>query len=149
MDSLFYPLPNLFHLWNYDQRSDKHDFTFDVKRNDIIFDISYSKTNACGTTYGCTYFSNSGGQQRPVRNGAITILIYPNPAQNQLIIDLGPDQTSELFSARLYDSFGLAKSGESTHGKLLIDTSDLPKGIYYLNVFLNGEIISRQIVKDK
>lgn len=46
MDSLFYPLPNLFHLWNYDQRSDKHDFTFDVKRKDIIFDIKFCYPNA-------------------------------------------------------------------------------------------------------
>ena len=132
-----------------------NDFTFDVKRNDIIFDISYSKTNACGTTYGCTYFSNSGGQQRPVRNGASTIMIYPNPVQNQLTIEQSADQISSKagsgnISARLYDSFSrLAKSGESTNGKLLIDTGDLPKGVYYLNVFYNGETIGKQILKDK
>ncbi len=83
-----------------------NDFTFDVKRNDILFQIEYSITNTCGTAYGCTYFSNSGGPEIVTPGDDELLSVYPNPAQNQITIIQKTDQISvtageDSFSAQL------------------------------------------------
>jgi hypothetical protein len=71
--------------------------------------------------------------------------IYPNPVTDMIIIE--SDRNIENIS--LIDCFGrviIEKKG--IEGKRTgISFSDLPRGIYLLNLVCDGEVIARKIVK--
>jgi len=117
----------------------------------------------CGTSSTTTWGSivtpacGGGGTTR------VSISAFPNPATNQLTIastssldsetsDFGsmPDLASVVstsnFSARLINMVGsVVAEGECNNGLLIIDTSHLTKGIYYLRVKTDDTAIERRI----
>lgn len=119
-------------------------------------------TNVCGNIVstanpeGRFKASCSGG-------GGGTLSIYPNPSSSDLTVEFIPedgiipsDSTSSSgsstfeFSAVLFDSYGQKrKSSTSSNSKIAIDIRDVPKGLYFLHVSSNGNIVIRQILVDK
>jgi subtilisin family serine protease len=75
--------------------------------------------------------------------------VYPNPTKNLLFISLGDQAPKELINsyAILYDVLGVDRKHIQIETNMVyIDTSDLAKGIYILNVSLEGEIKTHKIV---
>jgi hypothetical protein len=96
-------------------------------------------------------------------------VIYPNPADEHLVIEqseiltdliqedstasqslelkLNTTQKTESFSARLYDSKQfLVAEGVSQDTKIQLDTSKLPSGTYYLNIYFKEAVLQKQVV---
>jgi hypothetical protein len=79
------------------------------------------------------------------------ISIYPNPFKNEINIKLADNQskpvgysimdvTGRILQEKQFDSYH--KSANIT-----LDLNDLPKGIYYINLNINGTILTKKIVK--
>ncbi|MEX0813681.1 MAG: T9SS type A sorting domain-containing protein [Chitinophagales bacterium] len=62
------------------------------------------------------------------------IAVYPNPTNNMIFVEL--PKTNDIQLLRLYDNLGrvLLQRNDLSEGKTSINTSDLPGGIYYLEV---------------
>jgi hypothetical protein len=130
--------------------------------------VRVSITNNCGTSpfSGVTVFPgySCGGYLT-----AGEFVIYPNPADEHLVIEqseiltdliqedstasqslelkLNTTQKTESFSARLYDSKQfLVAEGVSQDTKIQLDTSKLPSGTYYLNIYFKEAVLQKQVV---
>ena len=67
------------------------------------------------------------------------ILIYPNPANDILNIELGSKTNAES-TINLYNSMGaLVLSTKTTEGKTSLSVAGLPKGIYLINIAGKGQ----------
>lgn len=72
------------------------------------------------------------------------ILLYPNPAENELIISY--DKT--LYDIKIFNSFGVEIDYvRFCNGKTNIDISKYPKGLYIVNIKINNKIYSKSFVK--
>jgi hypothetical protein len=91
--------------------------------------------------------------------GSFTMSAYPNPAQVELIIESSEGSTTQSaktadyrngsfsFSAKLYDLNGqLRKTGNSKDGKIIMKTTGLPNGQYYLHIITDVEAVASQII---
>ena len=126
---------------------------------DDSYTINCSANNACGSGWthslGINIGSGGGGQQQ-------RIAVYPNPAQQDLIIEYVPKQPDlsealpsgsstlqkiqENFFAKLFNGFNQEiKSGTSSNGRLILNTQDLKDGLYYLHVKDMQGLITMQI----
>lgn len=81
-----------------------------------------------------------------VQNSAMEVTIYPNPFQSTLQIEL---ENQEHLLCKLYNSLGVLVSQQSLPGSsATLDGSDLPPGMYYLELAtLNGETSTIKLVK--
>jgi hypothetical protein len=116
------------------------------------YTIYCSANNACGSswTHDLRVNVESGGG-----GGIQRIAVYPNPAKQDLTIEYAQSDTEssaqitqrEEFVIKLYDSNNIeVKSGTSSNGKLILDTSSLKGGIYYLHVKDNKGTETMQIL---
>ena len=72
------------------------------------------------------------------------ILVFPNPANDYLIIKSGITQP---FTYQLYNIQGiLQKEGEVTASQSEINVADLPRGMYILKILTEKQIMTRKIV---
>ena len=92
--------------------------------------------------------------------GSFIMAAYPNPAQDELIIEPSSEgltnQSTEisnysnealLFDAKLYDASGeLQKTGNSKEGKIILKINDLPDGQYFLHITTDLETVASQII---
>jgi hypothetical protein len=71
--------------------------------------------------------------------------IYPNPVIDKLTIESGWN----IDKISLIDCFGqiMIEKNRISGKRIIIAFSDLPQGIYMLNMVCNGEVIARKIVK--
>jgi pimeloyl-ACP methyl ester carboxylesterase len=68
---------------------------------------------------------------------SMNIKIYPNPAADHLTIE---SPSGSVGNARLYNSHGqLVAEQSGTNGPLIVQTGDLPNGIYFVHVQLDGQ----------
>jgi hypothetical protein len=87
---------------------------------------------------------NSEVAKNSLENDTNTIVLYPNPAKEQVTIDF------VLFSQPVVSIFDLTgrllieKQADSNKGSLVIDTTKYPSGIYIVLVKQNDKIISQQ-----
>jgi hypothetical protein len=66
-----------------------------------------------------------------------TIVSYPNPVSDILYVDLG-NKSSASYDIRLYNSLGnMCRQTKITGGTVEFSVSNLPGGIYFLNIY-NG-----------
>lgn len=73
-----------------------------------------------------------------------TINIYPNPARNQIFIDL--PQVSGEVNVRLYDVNGQLVYGVRTlDGSLRIDSSQFSSGLYFVEIIADGKVARKKI----
>jgi hypothetical protein len=93
-------------------------------------------------------------------------IIYPNPADGTLYIDLDvvvqeqifqasttstiqtfQSQTQQIFNIRLYNKQGnIVRQATATGGRIEFDIDNLPEDTYFLHVETNGEIRKEQVV---
>jgi hypothetical protein len=70
------------------------------------------------------------------------LLVYPNPARNNVIIQLNAQAKIEVYN----QTGQLVKTYKTLNNKLNMDISDLDSGIYFIKVSSNDQIITRKLV---
>ncbi len=78
----------------------------------------------------------------------ITIMSHPNPSKNLVKIDLAPDLRSNPVFVTLINGFGkkvLKKSFDTTED-IIMATSHLPRGNYFVTIHIEGETIVQRII---
>ena len=76
---------------------------------------------------------------------ALSVLIYPNPASNNLTIDLG-DLTGLNTTIKLYDSSSKLVFEKQSTSTLFIDVSVYAKGLYTLELSTSDKVLRSQVV---
>lgn len=116
--------------------SSGNSFNFNAKRDDINFSISYRITEKCASVEKCTYFSNSG----PI----FSIVIYPNPAEEEVTIQLGKE--GETKSIALYNESQVKVfSAETSDREIVVQTASFPEGDYVVNIAIGDKTYSRHL----
>lgn len=76
---------------------------------------------------------------------ALSVLIYPNPASNNLTVDLG-DLNGVNTTIKLYDSSSKLVFEKQSSSTLMIDVSGVAKGMYSLELSTDEQVLRRQVV---
>jgi hypothetical protein len=140
------------------------------------FTLFCRANNDCGSRWTNSLTINNGtggggnncppGFQPPCKpGGPAPLRIYPNPSSNDLTLEYLADDEwlpengnpgnkvsyAKEFKVGLYDSFGQMKiEGESKNQQVILNTRELPKGIYVLRIIRTGEeIVIRKIIIDR
>jgi hypothetical protein len=99
--------------------------------------------NGCSDTSACVSITNTG------INGSIQnneLLIYPNPANEKVIIELGNLSGEYL---KIMNAIGqIVYAAEIKNTKIEIDLSDFANGIYTLQVQTAKGIVLKKLVKN-
>ena len=75
----------------------------------------------------------------------LSVILYPNPASNNLTIDLG-DLNGINTSIKLYDSSSKIIFDEQSTSTIVIDVSGFAKGIYSLKLSTDKQVLRNQVV---
>ncbi len=81
-------------------------------------------------------------------------MIYPNPAKNQVTIDIAKagfknskSGNNELYTISIINQMGhILKQLETQNQQVVIDVSDLRAGAYYVFIQSNGELIKQSLI---
>ncbi len=76
---------------------------------------------------------------------ALSVLIYPNPVSNQLVIDLG-DLTGITSTIKLYGSSGRLLFEKQSNSTIKIDVSSYAKGLYILELSTSDKVLRSQVI---
>lgn len=91
----------------------------------------------------------------PVSTNAIdelnkSVKIYPNPTNDILNIELSLDKTTEV-QFQLFNTIGqlalTANRQVSDNQRISLNLNDLPSGIYFLQIQVNGSILSKKVIR--
>ena len=80
------------------------------------------------------------------QKGKLNVKIYPNPAKENITIDLGEAENATI---RLVDILGkeiLLKSGQS--GQVSLNLSNLSSGVYFAEIKVKGFAVREKVVKN-
>ena len=75
------------------------------------------------------------------------LLVYPNPFINEIKLQLSSSAHKGEATAEMYDLLGHMIKTVKFNNELTINTSDLAKGIYILEVYADGKSARKKIVK--
>jgi len=75
-----------------------------------------------------------------ITRGNLSASVYPNPANNQLMIEM-----SGKFNVNVYDLLGRPVITQSGEDKLIINTVNTPQGMYLIRLSKNGEEMTTRI----
>lgn len=105
-----------------------------------VYKACYTGANGCKSCSDFIYYLVS------VLDNSKEVFVYPNPTYNELKIESNSSLISEI---SLMNSMGQIVFADISVQKhyLTIHTSDLPSGIYLLNIVANGELIRYKVVK--
>ena len=78
---------------------------------------------------------------------ALSVLIYPNPASNNLTVDLG-DLNGVNTTIKLYDSSSKLVFEKQSTSTLTIDVSGFAKGMYSLELSTDEKVLRSQVIVD-
>ena len=76
---------------------------------------------------------------------ALSVLIYPNPASNNLTVDLG-DLNGVNTTIKLYDSSSKLVFEKESTSTLMIDVSGFAKGMYSLELATDEQVLRSQVI---
>ena len=76
---------------------------------------------------------------------ALSAIIYPNPATNNLTVDLGGFNGVNT-TVKLYDSTSKLVFEKGASSTLVIDVSDVAKGMYALELSTDKHILRRKVI---
>ena len=76
---------------------------------------------------------------------ALSVLIYPNPASNNLTVDLG-DLNEVNTTIKLYDSSSKLVFEKQSTSTLTLDVSDFAKGMYSLELSTDEKVLRSQVL---
>jgi hypothetical protein len=120
--------------------------------------IGGDKTQPNWDTSGATYDywvveycdSPALGIQQP--EGAMHLLVYPNPVSGDLYINIQKDNLTEASFTLTSTTGQTIYQGTSDHlahsYTKIIDLSSLPSGVYMLEVTVDGERIVKKVLKE-
>jgi hypothetical protein len=127
------------------------DFTFPSHMSSIA--ISARASNSCGQGANYNFFLTRQTWNCP---SSFAVVAYPNPTSDILNIEMMPVTTDvskedapAIESATLLNSEGreMAK-GYREGSKIVFDVRSLKKGVYFIHVMVDGELIREQILID-
>lgn len=78
------------------------------------------------------------------------IMIYPNPFNNEINVNLNTEWIGKAIEYALYDLTGrimLSQELIADHELIKIETNELTKGHYFLKIIGNNEVITEKIIK--
>ena len=118
--------------------------------NGEVINEHFGIINQCGTWNGgipspITYTTGNCSGSKVDELEAFSVLIYPNPASNNLTIDLG-DLTGVNTAIKLYDSYSKLVFEKHSSSTLLIDVSRYSKGLYNLEIFTSDKVLRSKLV---
>lgn len=135
-----------------------------------IFTAKVKMTNSCGSTLVCKQFificnpekhlEPYGSCDTPVpviSELDESFIVFPNPAGSELKVSLSPNTEEQgnagfnqaHFELALYNEKGkkmLTKKSKNQESDVILDTSILPNGIYYLHIQQGNELIKKQVI---
>jgi hypothetical protein len=76
---------------------------------------------------------------------ALSVLIYPNPASNNLTVDLS-DLNGVNTTMKLYDSSSKLVFEKQSSTTLIIDITGYAKGLYTLELSISDKVLRSQVV---
>jgi len=107
------------------------------------FTIQYRRRNDCGwTTWNTIYGTVSNCSKSPSNPGKVFIA-FPNPTNSTLFVEIDQNNTPQskasnmviTYDIRLFNMQGnLLRSTQTKTGKVQFDVSNLPSGMYYLQI---------------
>ena len=125
------------------------DFTFPHSMSSIT--ISARSSNSCGQSANYNFFLAKQTWGCP---SSFAMVAYPNPTNDILNIEMMPvtsevtkDDAPTIESAILLNSDGKEVSkGYREGSKIVFDVRNLKKGVYFIHVTVDGELIREQIL---
>ena len=106
-----------------------------IETNDIGCNSALEITNACNGSNGIE------------ENLARTLTFYPNPASDNLTVNLG-DLNGVNTTIKLYDSSSKLVFQKQSSSTLMIDVSGFAKGIYSLELATDKQVFRSQVIID-
>lgn len=81
------------------------------------------------------------------RKEQLPVVVYPNPATTVLYVDFPENEMLERY--RIFNAMGVIQkeSRKATAGQFAIQLNDLPQGVYYLQLLIANQTITKVIVK--
>ena len=74
-----------------------------------------------------------------------SLRVYPNPTNNQLIVEIAGQARNDVWNIEIYDIFGrTVLSKEVSNDKTMVDMSNLSSGVYILRVESKDKIVGRK-----
>ena len=132
-------------------------YGFRSKSANTSFTITAASSNTCGSTSQCLWFCNYGCMIPAIvaPRTAFNLSVYPNPASSTMTVQVTDSASassntsgklSQSYQLNLYDRSGNSfYSTQSDQSVLLMPVSNLPPGIYYINVFSKEAVLQRQV----
>ena len=128
-------------------------------RGMMTWSINWDKVSTCGSTWEfAVNYARIFGLQLPVfppEEKGIALQLYPNPADQQFIVQLPPNSNNG-YRIILYDLFGRTvreiRTSVAQHddtGKelsLVVHAADLPEGLFVLHCECNGLVTARKLM---
>ncbi len=133
-----------------------------------IFSAKVKMTNACGSTTVCKEFKFNCLPTKHIEElgscyvapppGPIEeVIVFPNPAGSELKVSLNANTEEQgsaalnpaPFELTLYNEKGkkmLTKKSKNQEIEVILDTQNLPNGIYYLHIQQGNELIKKQVI---
>ena len=82
-----------------------------------------------------------------IDNDITDFRIYPNPVKDKLCIQKA--LTSETTHITIFNTSGMiVRNIDSRSEHIQLNVSDLPSGIYLINIIQNGEALSKKFIKE-
>ncbi|MBC7412484.1 MAG: T9SS type A sorting domain-containing protein [Bacteroidia bacterium] len=118
--------------------------TFHVYTDTGTYKVRLRAWNACGFTFSDTIIAIAHITAINAKAISNTIQIYPNPATNAVIIDVVPT----IQDLKIYNMLGeiIYNSTKIETTKLHINTSNLSKGMYTVQVSTNDKMTTKKLI---
>jgi len=118
---------------------------FGKKTSSLI--LESSAINSCGTA----------SKRFTFYIGVTPFLIYPNPATDMLTVEVASDESEDMmrttstsiepYTIQLWhERSGLVRTLETSESLTQISLKGLPKGMYFVHVVKDGEVVKKQIL---
>jgi PKD repeat protein len=76
------------------------------------------------------------------------INVYPNPTNDMVYIEIGKDYAGQIPEIKIYDVLGKVIEVpviEEAFDKFSVNINNYPQGMYFINVYMDGKMITRKI----
>lgn len=117
--------------------------------------VTVTATNSCGTSTQVINILDLFGQglkfiQSNTVSSKVLFKTFPNPSKGIINIEIENTElstTTKNIEAQLYDMMGqLRTKVEIIDNKATFNVRDYPKGLYFLKINIDGEIVTKQII---
>jgi hypothetical protein len=107
-----------------------------------VYVVIVTDANGCTTTTSYTVSFNVGIDKSIIENG---LNIYPNPAKDEINIELDANNLAErivlinMIGSVIYDATPISS-------RFNIDVKSYPNGIYFINIYVGKDVITKKVV---